>query len=405
MGSVYQPTYWKRMPDGTRQRVKTAAWYARWQVAGKTRKKRIGPRAAAVAALAKFEDAEARRRFNVPDPRAESAERNRPLAEFLALYLENLAARDTAAEHRKNVESQLTRVLHECRWRTFADIDPDRFTVFLGGLRDKPRPRPVVGAARKPGAAAHSRAVPARGLAPTTLNGYIRTAKAFTAWVARRLKADRPLRDVAPYPEEVDLRRAVHILTDAELGKVLAATTAAAGRRRSRGAIRGHDRAMLYRLAAFTGLRAGELAELTPAHFDLAAAPPVVTVEARDAKGKRAEPIPLPAHLVELLTPWLAGKPRHAKLFPGTWAKHKHASKWLRWDLGRAGISGADGKGRVVTFHSLKRRYVTRIIDAGAKVHEVRRLARHADVRTTLRHYTAEGLADLGILADKLPPV
>ena len=51
---------------------------------------------------------------------------------------------------------------------------------------------------------------------------------------------------------------------------------------------------MLYRVAAYTGYRAGELAELTPEHFRLDAEPPHVTMFARDSKGKREEPIPLP---------------------------------------------------------------------------------------------------------------
>ena len=42
----------------------------------------------------------------------------------------------------------------------------------------------------------------------------------------------------------------------------------------------GTTRGMLYRFATMTGLRAAELASLTPASFDLAADTPTVTLEA-----------------------------------------------------------------------------------------------------------------------------
>jgi integrase len=401
MGRVFQPSYWKRTPGG-RKRVRTKAWYAEWQVAGKTRRKKIGTKQAAVSALARYEDAEVRRRHGLSDPEAEAAARARPLALFLKEYVELLAGRDTSADYRAATLAQLNRVLRECRWHVWADVADDAFVRFLGRLRDEPRRHPLRGAAKK--AAADSVTVRAkRGVSPATLNGYLRAAKAFTRWLARKFKVVPPLADVAPYPEEVDRRRSTRILADAELSSLLRA--AAAAKRKSRAAVWGEDRAMLYRLAAFTGLRAGELAELTPRHFSLSAKPPVVTVEARDAKGKREEPIPLPAHVVEMLVPWLAGRPPALRLFPGTWAKNSKQTQWLAADLKRAKVDAADDKGRPCTFHSLKRRYVVRLIQAGAKIHEVRRMARHVDVSTTLKHYTDENLADLGKLADRLPRV
>lgn len=403
MGRVMQRWYWKKMSDGSRKRVKTTAWYAEWQEGGETRRRKIGPKAAATAALAKFEEAAVRRKHGLSDPTAEAAARARPLAQYLVEYLETLAARDTSPDHRANVRARLALVLSECRWHLFRDVDPDALLLFLGRLRDRPRAPALRGAAKKAGGRTHSKRAPARGLAPTTLNGYIRTAQAFTRWVARKVRADPPLAAVEFYPEEVDRRRSKQVLTDAQLGRLLASTAAA--RHKWNCPVRGADRAMLYRIGAYTGLRAGELAELTPRHFALDASPPVVTVPADEAKGKREEPIPLPAHLADLLRPWLGGFAPTARLFPGTWAHHKHESKWLASDLKRAGVDARDEQGRGVTFHSLKRRYVVRLIHAGAKVHEVRRLARHTDVRTTLQHYVDENMLDLAALADRLPPV
>lgn len=395
MGTVYRPT----MPNGK----PSPRWYCRWQVAGKTRRRAIGTRAAALAALAKFEDAESRRRHGLPDHAAESAALGKPLALHLADYLAWLGSRDTSDEYRANTRAQLTSLISDLGWVTFADVDADALSRHLGRLRDKPRPRRIVGAARKAGGPTHAEKLPAKGLSPTTLNGHLRAAGAFARWVAKRVKAPDPLAGMEPYPEDVDRRRSRRILTDAELGKLLAATAAA--RHRPNAAVRGADRAWLYRLAAYTGLRAGELAELTPLHFRLDAAPPVVTVGARDSKGKREEPVPLPAHLLPRLRDWLAGRDPAAKLFPGAWADRKHESRWLAWDLRRAGVDARDAEGRPASFHGLKRRYVVRLLQSGAKVHEIRRLARHADVKTTLKYYTDENLPELGALADRLPPV
>ena len=53
---------------------------------------------------------------------------------------------------------------------------------------------------------------------------------------------------------------------------------------------------MLYRLAAGTGLRAADLASLTPANFDLASDCPTVTLSAINAKNGKVACNPLPRH-------------------------------------------------------------------------------------------------------------
>ena len=162
--------------------------------------------------------------------------------------------------------------------------------------------------------------------------------------------------------------------------------------------------AMLYRVALGTGLRASELASLTSAAFALDATPPTVTVEARHAKSGRTEPVPIPAHLVAVLRPWLAGKPAGERVWPGTWAARRRQHEWVARDVAAAGIAERDEKGQRITFHCLRKTYITRLIRAGAKVHQLRRLARHKDVATTLNHYTDETMGELAALSDLLPP-
>ena len=63
------------------------------------------------------------------------------------------------------------------------------------------------------------------------------------------------------------------------------------------------------------------------------------------------------------------------------------------------------GEGDNVTFHSLRRKFVTNLIKSGAYIDEVRRLARHKSIKTTLDHYAESKLSDLHRAVSRLPPL
>lgn len=379
MGRIFKPHYTKPDGKGGRVRVQVSDWYIEYRGAGGEKcRERVGPdRRVAQSALARAQDREARRRHGVPDPSDVAQDRNRPLSDLRTEYLAVLAGRDTSPVYRANVAKMLETIVAGCGWLCWADVAADALTVFLGTLRDAPQ----TGKKRPPGLA--------------TLNGYIRTAKGFANWYADRLGVASPLRKLKPYPEKKDRRRSRRILTDPELAKLIAAAEAAP--RRANTVIDGPSRAALYRVAAYTGLRASELASLTPAHFRLTATPPVVVVEAVDAKGKREEPVPLPGHLVEFLKGWLKGRKPKARLWPGTWAEQKRQTKWLERDAARAGL------GEGVLLHGLKRKYVTGLLRSGVDPDQIRRLARHKSVSTTLDYYAGSELPELGEAVNRLP--
>lgn len=237
---------------------------------------------------------------------------------------------------------------------------------------------------------------------PATVNGYLSAVKAFAKWAARTcgLPAS-PLAGVKKLVEGVDRRRSRRIPTPDELAALLAATERAP--RRYGMLIPGRDRAMLYRVAAHTGFRASELASLTPASFAVDADPPAVTIRAESAKGKRTESVPLPAHLAAVLRPWLAAKPAGRRLWPGDWAANRGQADWLARDVRRAGIAERDERGETLTFHGLRAYYVTRCIEAGATVAELKELARHRDISTTIAHYSRVSGIRLQGVADRLP--
>jgi integrase len=59
----------------------------------------------------------------------------------------------------------------------------------------------------------------------------------------------------------------------------------------------------------------------------------------------------------------------------------------------------------VVDFHALRHTYVTRLVRAGIPLAQVQILARHADVATTLKHYTHLSTAETAAALAALPPL
>lgn len=399
MGRIYHPAYTRAMPAGAKVRVVdgrrvvdlviagqrrtcevnergrvTVVLEDRWAVewtdeSGKTRARTIGKdKRTATAALARYEERAARIRHGLPDPREEASIRTQPLMLAVRDYLEVLAGQDTSAEYRQHVDSRMKSILTGCRWETWLDVTADSFTRFLGRLRDND------------------------DLSLSTLNGYMRNAKGFCNWFAEKLQARSPLHGLKPYPEDKSRKRSRRILTDAEFDRLIEATLRAP--RRHGVIIRPVDRAMLYQVAAYSGLRASELSRLTPASIDLGPDPGIRVY----GKGKREEFTPIPAHLADLLRPWIAGKKPTAQLWPGRWAAQKRQCQFLARDVKRAGLG--DG----VTFHSLRRRYVTGLLRAGNAPDVVRRLARHRDLKTTMDYYAELTPADLRAGAESLKP-
>src|SRR5262249_20235194 len=98
-------------------------------------------------------------------------------------------------------------------------------------------------------------------------------ARQFTRWLWRKRRGldGDPLAGVdLPSQDPTNKRRA---LTAAELATLIESTEKAGPTVRG---LTGADRATLYLVAVATGYRAGELAKLTPANFDLDADVPVV---------------------------------------------------------------------------------------------------------------------------------
>ena len=98
-----------------------------------------------------------------------------------------------------------------------------------------------------------------------------------------------------------DIRIERRHLSPADFGRFIDATRG----KGERYGLTGEQRVLLYITAAYTGLRASELASLTPASFDLTADPPMVTVEAGYSKHRKRDELPLHPELASRLRWWL----------------------------------------------------------------------------------------------------
>jgi integrase len=153
----------------------------------------------------------------------------------------------------------------------------------------------------------------------------------------------------------------------------------------------GTERAKIYILSYLTGLRRKEIGSLTPRSFDLDSNPATVTVEAACSKHRRLDVLPLHPALVTMVREWIAGKGADEFLFP----KLGKRRTWLmvKKDLERVGIPYETPEG-IADFHAAGRHtHITELFRNGASVPEAKGLARHTDIRQTLK-YTHIGLED-----------
>lgn len=381
MGHVFKHTYTTKGKDGRRVTRETKKWYIEWTDPHGKRHREPGyaDRKATEHLLAERERDAARIASGLLTPNIDLV--RQPLADHLAEYLAHLEAKQDTEEHRKLVESRCRKILDGCKFSQWNQLDAHRLEVFLAGLRAKPRGK-------------------RKGLAARTSNHYLSQFRAFVEWLAVRINASNPLASLDPLNADTDLRHVRRALTDEDFIRLIqTAETSSVTRFRQPGP----DRAMLYTVAAYTGLRAQELASLDRASLRLEGDPPHLTVEAKRSKRRKLDTLPLQPTLVIRLTVWLEGRPEGRKLWPGKWASSHRGADMLRGDLEKAKIPYQDEQGRVFDFHALRGQYATSLARAGVGITDAQQLLRHSTPTLTAKHYTHLELADLAKAAGRLP--
>lgn len=297
-------------------------------------------------------------------------------------YRDHLKALRRTRKRYRTVHGYLVTMLDGLGWRTFGDIDPRELTQWLAERRATCRGR---------GPRADE------GVGVETTNTYLGAMKAFSRWLSLQLKCFDPLAELRRLRADADLRHVRRAVNRGEFTRLLEAAKAS---RRAVNKLPGLDRWALYLVASMTGLRASELASLSPESIDLGAG--TVEVEAAFAKARRRDLLPLAQELMREVRGWLEARPAGRPLWPGSWPRK--AAHMLRVDLEVAEIPYYDSRGRVFDFHSLRGQFITDLARAGVSITLAQRLARHSSPALTSRHYTHLELHDLQGAVDRLGP-
>ncbi len=306
-----------------------------------------------------------------------STERRLPIEIHLQDFEERL-------KHKGNTERYVKLVMQRVRWTveganitSLADLTRSRVEQYLASIRGPD------------------------GCGNKTHNHYAQAMTAFGKWLLDEQRIiNNPLQGLPRLNVEVDVRRPRRALTPEEAATLVAAARNSTKRVQT---YSGEERARIYTFSFMTGLRRSELATLTLRSFELDAVPPTLKVEAAASKHRKTDVLPLHAELVKMLKVWTVGLAADEPIFPKldrrkTWVMVQH-------DLAAAGIPYQCPEAKFADFHAARRHsFITALLSAkcGATLTEARELARHGDIRMTMRD-THIGLNDQATALAALP--
>ena len=351
---------------------------------------RTTDRRAAERILSKHVANTALMREGVIDPRQGrfSDEDRRPLAEHIQSYLDHCVRAEQAAKHIAEKRRHLTRILMGTGATRLSELTADLLERHLYDLRES-------------------------GLSARTVNFARQSAVAFLNWLVRSGRVEsNPLAIVAKLDESRDRRLVRRPLTDDELGRLLDTVPAC--------------RKAWYLGAALAGLRRGDLQRLSWGDVDFHAG----TITIRYGKARRVDTLSMHRQLASELKRLHAEHPAlpTARVFPTSVTALTVQKDFLRAGLARreavtdddgeivmigkgsrrrpkTRIVTTDEEGRTIDLHALRTTLATNLVRRGTPSQITQRIMRHADIRTTQRHYIVLGLADTAAHLDALPDI
>ncbi len=300
----------------------------------------------------------------------------RPIGSLLEEYGETLAARDRTESYIRKVVRRISKALEGSGVRVLPDLQAGRLERYLATAREG-------------------------GLSIRTSNHYLAACVSFARWAMVEGYLDHdPFAGLKPLNARLDTRRERRALSfDDELPRLIRAAAEGPIHR----GLDGSHRALVYRLAAETGLRVAELAALRVCDLDLEEGRPAISLPARAAKNRKAARLELPVSTAKELSAVVSKKLPQAPLLDLPRSFRDKATRWLRFDLEAAGIPYEDERGRVADFHALRASFVSGLMRSGANPRVVQTMARHASAEMTLGIYTKLGRDDERQALERLP--
>jgi site-specific recombinase XerD len=320
-------------------------------------------------------EAEARmRRTGMIDPEQERflSHKQSPIQGHLDAF--KLSLGDNSPKHVNLTMTRVMRIINECEIERLADVTLELVQQCLRSVRDED------------------------GFGHRTYNHYIQAFDSFCNWcVSTKRLLVNPILGMERMNVETDIRHPRRALMPNEMQKLIDSA-------RNSGVLiqcfDGEQRARIYTLSYMTGLRRNEIASLTPRSFDLKSKQPTLTVEAKSSKHKKKDVLPLHQDFVEVVAGWVKGMVPGEKLFP----KLGNRRTWLmvKKDLERVGIPYETEEG-IADFHAAGRHtHITELLRNGASLPEAQKLARHSDIKMTMK-YTHIGMDDQARALGNLP--
>jgi len=282
----------------------------------------------------------------------------RPLIESVEDFIQTRVSIGRDERYIKELKSKLLRMAAECFWNTATDITADSFEKWRGR----------------------------QTMSAKTKNEYFHALSVFLRWLERREKISvNPIRHVQMVVDTGKNKRERRAFTVGELRRLVAV----AG-----------PRAVVYLMAAFTGMRRRELEQLVWGDFHLEVAEPFVNVRASISKNHKQAALPLSDDVAAALRQYRQPEAQSGDfVFSGNLPR----MTWFRKDLEAAGIPYVDAKGEFADFHSLRKTFSTMLILAGVPHRVVMELMRHSDPRLTTKTYTDAGQLPVGAAVRGLP--
>lgn len=379
MGAIFKKTTTRYLLDGkhvsattpgaTKKQVEGKKWVGQWvDEVGRTRTKALSTdKGVAASMLAKIEADVERRKLGVIDTFTDGA--SVPLASHLDDYLANIANDGATALHVATERARIERCCKACGFIEIKHLDATKLGNWLAKEMKK---RTNFGA--------------------VTRNHHLRAIKSFVQWMVDHHKAKaNPFTSLKPLNTEVEeARHARRALNEADFKKLLETTRTSKrvdGKRSPDWRFDGEQRYHLYLTAAYTGLRASELASLKASSFDFEEG--TLVVQAGYSKHRQKDTLPLLPELGEVLQAWFDARSIQPKehLWAGSWAARRRAGQILKRDLKEAGIAYEDENGEVFDFHCLRVQFATMLVRAKTYPKDAQDLMRHSDINLTMSLY------------------